>query len=48
MEGLTHSGWLPLTAHWASGGIWTNPLITAVLGTNVAVGKLSGAWANTA
>lgn len=38
-------GWLPLTWQWSSGGaLWTNPLITSVIGLYVGLAKVNAAW----
>ncbi len=38
-------GYAPLTMHWSTiGGLWTNPLYTAVFGTLAAVGQLRTQW----
>jgi hypothetical protein len=34
--------------HWAVGGLWTNPLITSVIGMVPVYAKLHRAWRNAA
>ncbi|WVQ80152.1 hypothetical protein IAT38_002257 [Cryptococcus sp. DSM 104549] len=42
---LVNSGYAPLTIHWSTpGGLWTNPLITGVLGSVAAVGQIQKQW----
>ena len=38
----------PLMIHWAVGGLWTNPLITSIIGLVPVYGKLHRAWRNAA
>lgn len=45
----TRSGYLPLTIQWGSNGkLWSNPLITAGIGSVIAGAKLVGAWGRAA
>ncbi|KAL7423857.1 hypothetical protein Q5752_001441 [Cryptotrichosporon argae] len=42
---VTNAAYLPLTLHWSTpSGLWTNPLITASLGTAAALSQLSAEW----
>lgn len=41
-------GYTPLMIHWAVGGLWTNPLITSIIGLVPVYGKLHRAWRNAA
>lgn len=46
---MVNFGWIPLTIHWSKpGGLWTNPLITAVIGSYVAYAKSYGVWQRSA